>query len=137
MDMKSFLFLEHKEYVRSIARIAVVFQSVVTLSIGLELVLSATSPLQTSELLIYTMILDTVFVSVHLFYRLMYRGPKVILSSSSRNMLILHAGTSSCALVSTWMSMYFDRITQQAVVLLVVWGVSLFSGIIFYRKKYN
>ncbi len=131
-------FLENKKYSYSIAQVAVVFQSVLTILLVVSLLFSLSSVEAPLRIITWLLILDTTFVVLHLSYRGAYRGPKVALAKDQKTMLLVHVTSSLVALCST-VYLVAKKIQEQPGIIwiiLVVWVISLISGLLFFRKKY-
>lgn len=131
-------FLQNKMYSFIIAKVAVVFQSVITLAVSLFLIFFLSGVLLPLPLLVAALLLDVLFVIVHLSYRVLYNGEKVKLEQFETRVLIVHSGASLLALGMTFFSIK-NSLNGSAVYILstlFVWGTSLISGIVFFVKKY-
>lgn len=121
-----------------IAKVAVVFQSVITLAVSLFLIFFLSGVLLPLPLLVAALLLDVLFVIVHLSYRVLYNGEKVKLEQFETRVLIVHSGASLLALGMTFFFIK-NSLNGGAVYILstlFVWGTSLISGIVFFVKKY-
>ncbi len=131
-------FLENKAHTFTIAKIAIIFQSMLTILVCASLLTMLTSTTFPRDLLLWLLYADCLFVVLHLTYRIAYRGPKVALTRNEKKVLILHSLSSLVALcltvilVKQWLQigMYY------APLLLSLWLISLTSGIIFFKQKY-
>jgi hypothetical protein len=131
-------FLENKAHTFTIAKIAIVFQSTLTVLISsslLTILTRATFPLDLLKWLVYC---DGMFVVAHLSYRAAYRGPNVALQRSEKKILVLHSMSSLLALCMTgFMVKQGSQVGfYYIVVLLSIWVISLVSGVIFFKRKY-
>ncbi len=131
-------FLENKVYSFTIAQIAIVFQSVLTALISICLVGSLVDGIPPLQTLRWLLIVDIIFVALHLSYRSVYQGPREKLPSSQKTTLLVHVISSLSALVVTAIFVQKELLVEVSSVLalLVVWLVSLASGLIFFKKKY-
>lgn len=131
-------FLEKQNNALLVAKIAIIFQSVITFCVSILLVCSIFNVTYPSFILKDLLILDILFVAIHLSYRSLYSGPKVILNAQEKSILIVHVITALTALTLTIIlvknalavGFLFTWLT------LMVWEVSLIFGILFFIKKY-
>jgi hypothetical protein len=131
-------FLHSEVCSQNIAYIAVIFQTVITLCIWYVLIASFDNPLLISGSLVWFVLADCIFVCLHLTYRALYRGKKIILDSSLKKVLITHSVSSLSALLLTLHICFSDTYSVTAVYIsLGVWAISLLSGIWFFSKKYK
>lgn len=132
-------FLESKNHSYVIAHIAVIYQSVLTFLIVCCLLVALATHTSLTEELFWLVVADSVFVVLHLTYRALYRGPKVLLGVTEKKLLIVHIITSLCALAATGYLVTIKLNVNISILLIVlaVWGVSLVSGIAFYKRKYE
>ncbi len=131
-------FLENQSYAFVIAKIAVAFQSFLTILISVCFVYSFFAGVP-HEVLMGLLLADIMFVVTHLSYRAAYAGQKVLLSTPQKKMLLVHALTSLVALGMTGY-IVFTKVEVGGILVtttLCVWGVSLISGIFFFRNKYR
>jgi hypothetical protein len=91
------------------------------------------------EFFIIPLVVDIVFVCLHLSYRGLYRGPKIILSSLEVKLLVGHIVASLIALMcSINIACSHEKVPKEFVgVTLVSWLVSLVLGGAFFLKKYR
>lgn len=131
-------FLEDETHAFSIATIAIIFQSVLTACIGIFLVAYLTGILSSLLILTWLLYIDVAFVLLHLAYRGLYRGPKVLLKHHEKKILLAHILSSLIALFMTFYFMYNGAEGSHFVIylILLVWGLSLLSGVIFFKRKY-
>jgi hypothetical protein len=130
-------FLHSELYSKRIAYIAVIFQTIATLCIGYMLVASFENWLLISTTLVWFLVADSAFVCLHLTYRALYRGKRITLSPLLKRVLIVHTVSSSCALLLTFYICFVDSFVDKIIYTsLVVWGISLLSGVWFFSKKY-
>lgn len=127
-------FLENEKYSKRIARIAIVFQSAVTL-----LVIYLLFRGMIGQKLFFLIYADSVFVALHLVYRKAYKGKRILLPQQARLFLVLH---SIFALLSIGLTFMLYAIRDMdtrpyAYVTLGAWIVTLALGFIFYYKKYQ
>lgn len=132
-------FLQNKHYAFVIAQIAVVFQSVLTILIGICLLFSLAPVIPPVDVLKVLLIIDSIFVVLHLSYRGAYRGQKVVLENVHKKILIIHVVSSLIALIATSMLIHenLNVYTYLIIIVLLVWSISLVSGVMFYSKKYK
>lgn len=131
-------FLQNKKYSFVIAKVAIVFQSAITLCVSLVLILLLLGATSLLPLLKLALLLDVLFVILHLSYRALYTGEKAKLGRFEKRVLIVHGITSLMALSMTFVyikSALMDDILF-TVTTLFVWSISLISGIVFFIKKY-
>lgn len=132
-------FLKNQNYAFLIAKVAIVFQSVVTLLVCTLLTLSLFGITYPYCMLQGLLIMDIIFVAAHVSYRVLYNGKKVILSNLEKRILLAHILTALTALTMTiilvkntvLMKTMFTWIT------LMTWEVSFIFGILFFMKKYK
>lgn len=132
-------FLEDQKYTFLIAKIAIVFQTVATSVISMLLLLMVCTVSFPLWILVLALTLDSIFVCCHLSYRVLYRGKKIVLSSSEKKILGVHIITSLVALFVT-LFIVLNTLTISFVVLvtaLISWCISLISGVVFFYKKYK
>ena len=131
-------FLENKVHTFTIAKIAIFFQSILTILISASLLTILTRETFPVSLLTGLVYCDCAFVVVHLLYRALYRGKKVALEKNMKTMLVIHSISSLLALTMTYLFTKQGSQTQLYYILLLVgvWAVSLISGIIFFKRKY-
>jgi hypothetical protein len=120
-----------------IAKLALYVQGIFTTIIITCLVL-ITNKIEAHEVLYAILIHDTVFVLFHLTYRALYKGTKIPLKKQTRYLLISHSILSLFALILTPFFFYFALTTTLSLLFLIIlWGVSLLLGILFYKEKYR
>lgn len=132
-------FLENEQYPFFIAKVAIVFQSLITGVITLLLlcILLGIGFLEKTLLLIVC--LDGLFVVAHLSYRRAYLGPKVVLAYREKIILSIHIVSALAALIMTSFLVYLGPSIGKGFVItaLIMWGVSLLFGLLFFTKKYS
>lgn len=131
-------FLQNKKYSFVIAKVAIVFQSFITLWISLFLILLLLGATSLLPLLKLALLLDVLFVIAHLMYRALYTGEKVPLGHFEKRVLIIHSITSLMALSMTFVYINSGQTGSllYTISTLFVWSISLISGIVFFIKKY-
>ncbi len=132
-------FLENKAHTVTIAKTAIIFQSVVTILVSMCLfgvITKSTLPIMTLKWLLYV---DGVFVLFHLLYRAVYRGPKVVLKSNVKITLLVHSVSSLTALMLTGFFVQQGLRVEFYYIWFVIfmWAVSLTSGVTFFQQKYQ
>lgn len=133
-------FLSEQRHAFTIAKIAIVFQTVATTIIIVLLFISTTSATTTHTLLSKALVADILFVICHLIYRLLYTGPRSILKKEDTNILAIHSILSLLALIITTAIILNDiSYTNHALMfaVIMIWIVSLIFGILFFLKKYK
>lgn len=132
-------FLSEPRYAYTIAKIAIVFQTVLTVCIGSLLLLTIVTPIYPKNLLISLLLLDILFVFAHLIYRKSYTGPKIILKPFEKKIIIYHILSSILALSLTLYIVCtgIDITYEWMCLALASWIFSLVTGIIFFYKKYG
>lgn len=132
-------FLENKNHSYRIAQVAVIYQSIITFLITYCLIIAITTRSLLVEELFWLVTADSIFVVLHLTYRALYRGQKVVLSSVEKKLLGIHAITSMCALAVTGYFVLVALIVNTSLmsIVLIIWVISLVSGIAFYKRKYG
>lgn len=135
----SFTFLEKQSNAFLFAKMAIIFQTVLTLCIGTFLVAYLNSVTIPLYILTWLLCIDVVFVVTHLSYRGTYRGPRVILKQYEKKILLVHVISSLFALITTFLLVRKDLHVGMSVMYLtlLIWGLSLFSGVAFFRSKYS
>ena len=138
MNMVLKTFLNNARYSFVIAKIATVFQTVMTLIIGFLLLLAVNGISYSWNLLIFSLLLDISFVCIHLIYRGSYSGKKVELRNVEKHILLWHVISSLLALfITSYIAFGGLQNTYEWMCLaLSSWIVSLVSGVIFFIKKY-
>ena len=131
-------FLDNEAHPFMIARIAIVFQTVLTILIVICLLSSFTTTTMFINTLKALLVLDISFVVLHLSYRALYRGPKVVLHNVQKKILLVHVLSSLIALITTSIFIHKEMMVPDYLILtlLLIWMTSLFSGVIFFRSKY-
>jgi low temperature requirement protein LtrA len=131
-------FLENKVHTFTIAKIAISFQSIVTILISASLLTILVRETFPVNLLTWLVCCDCMFVAVHLSYRVAYRGPKVPLERNEKVVLAVHSVSSLLALGMTGLLIKQGLWAEfnYILVLLCVWVISLISGVIFFKRKY-
>lgn len=137
MTIKKFLY--EQKYAYLIAKIAIVFQTTLTLIIGTLLVLLVCNINYPEIFLSGALVVDMLFVCTHLSYRGMYTGPKVTLQPFEKSTLIYHVISSVLALSLTSYIVLggLDVTYERMCLALASWFVSLVTGVIFFYKKYK
>ena len=132
-------FLNEQKYAFVIAKVAILFQTLCTLSIGTLLIRGVATGDGSHALLSSVLALDILFVCIHLSYRSFYTGPKITLLRFEKNALIHHIISSILALSVTLYIIIAGLSTMYELVCLSLasWTISLISGIIFFYKKYT
>ena len=136
--MKKFLATE--AYAVMIAKITIIFQSTLTLLITTLLLLVLGGRYEFTYLLTTILWLDIIFVVIHLLYRGLYTGKKVILVRNDKIILLIHILSALLALGLTFGLLQYglQEISQEFVcITLFTWVTSLVFGIMFYLAKYN
>lgn len=132
-------FFHSSEISAKIAKRAVQFQSIITGVIGILLLLTFANSAFALTLLKSAVYLDCAFVILHLTYRKLYNGPKIVLKQKEKPVLVIHVVSSLLALILT-LCIIESVITLSLMICvgtILVWLTSLSSGILFYRKKYQ
>ena len=137
--MSSQPFLKNKKYTFTIAKLAVGIQSFFTLIIVILLLCTISSIPYYPYLLVSFLGMDIVFVCVHLLYRVLYSGQKVLLTKFEKQILSGHIVASLLALSITSYTVIHDDTFLYTLmcVALSSWIVSLMLGILFFVKKYK
>jgi hypothetical protein len=139
--MQSQHFLENEKYTYTIAKLAILVQSFLTVGICISIFGMMKGVTAFEVLLIVLLTLDILFIICHLTYRGMYRGLKVVLKRNERNMLLAHILCSLLALVYTFLYMYArtdqGKVIVKPEIALSLWTASLVLGILFFFKKYS
>lgn len=137
MTIKEFLHEQRCAFI--IAKVAIIFQTLLTVSISTLLIISSNASSNLISFLQVLLVLDIFFVCTHLSYRGMYTGPKVILLQFEKRVLIYHIVSSILALFLTSYIVVLDfTVAQQFICFaLTSWIVSLVTGVIFFYKKYS
>ncbi len=132
-------FLQNQRYALLVAKVAIIFQSFVTLLIGVFLILSLYHIEYPVSMLLMVLYTDIVFVCIHLIYRIFYSGMKIQLQKSEQKILVLHIATSLVALSMTYYISQGLLVVSTSIILmtLIFWVISLSTGVVFYTKKYN
>lgn len=132
-------FLQNQRYALLVAKVAIIFQSFVTLLIGVFLILSLYHIEYPVSMLLTALYTDIVFVCIHLIYRIFYSGMKIQLQKSEQKILVLHIATSLVALSMTYYISQGLLVVSTSIILttLIFWVISLSTGVVFYTKKYN
>lgn len=133
-------FLTNEEYSVRIAKIAIAFQTIMTFGIIIGLILTTYSTLDVMPFVAIILYLDVLFVTLHLTYRKLYSGRKVVLQVTERRVLITHAVLSLCALLLTFSHISSIPYAHGYIfvwITISMWIGSLLFGIIFYQKKYS
>ena len=123
-------FLKNEKYSYFIAKIALIFQSLITFLIILLLIF----PLSL-EYINTLLILDVVFVAIHLIYRKLYRGIKLPLEKTQKLAMIAHGGFSILALFLTFI--FTSNYNLNIWIVIGAWIISLTLGFVFFIKKYT
>lgn len=131
--------LKSERFAAVVAKTAVIFQSAVTCIVVTLLLISLKwgNPLYIYlQCILY---LDIMFVILHLLYRSIYSGPKILLQHKEKGLLIAHAGSSLAALMFTFFIVEnLSRLSFFVITLAIsIWVFSLATGIMFYFKKYH
>lgn len=131
-------FLENKAHTFTIAKIAIVFQSIITILISASLLVLLIRKTFPANLLTWLVYCDCVFVVMHLSYRVAYRGPKVPLERNEKTVLVTHSISSLFALGMTGLLIKQGLQAEFYYIplLLGIWAISLISGVIFFKRKY-
>lgn len=131
-------FLENKAHTFTIAKIAIIFQSIVTILISASLLTVLTREMFPAILLTWLVYCDCVFVVMHLSYRVAYHGPKVPLERNEKKVLVVHSISSLLALGMTGLLIKQGLSAEfyYILLLLCIWAISLVSGVIFFKRKY-
>lgn len=137
MTFKHFLSEPHYAFV--IAKIAIVFQTILTIIIGTLLVLTVNAIEYPWIFLTSALLVDLLFVCTHLLYRGLYTGQKITLKSFEKKVLIYHVISSILALIITGYVVIIgiDTAYELMCSALASWLTSLVSGVIFFYKKYG
>ncbi len=132
-------FLENEQYSFFIAKVAIVFQSLIT---GVVMILLLCILLDVGfpeRILLVIVCLDGLFVVAHLSYRRAYLGPRVVLAYRQKIILSIHIASALTALLMTSFLVYLESPVGKWFVItaLIMWGVSLSFGLLFFTKKYS
>jgi hypothetical protein len=132
-------FLSESKYAFLVAKIAIIFQTVFTVCIGSLLLTTIITPTYPKILLSFFLLFDILFVFLHLTYRRLYTGTKIVLKPFEKKVLIYHIISSMLALGITSYIVFagIDNAYEWMCLALASWIVSLISGIIFFYKKYS
>ena len=131
-------FLSEQRHAFTIAKIAIVFQTVATTIIIVLLFISTTSATTTHTLLSKALVTDILFVICHLIYRLLYTGPRSIIKKEDTNILAIHSILSLLVLIITTSITVRDMShTSHTLIIAVIllWIVSLIFGILFFLNR--
>jgi hypothetical protein len=133
-------FFRNELYALMIAKIAIIFQSVMTMIISISLFLMIYTKIRAEILIIVCLYLDTLFVITHILYRKLYSGRRIILGKNDVVILLVHIMFSLLAIILTFflifnMSYIYDHAFMWLV--LLSWIMSLVLGVIFYTRKYK
>ncbi len=132
-------FLHNEIYAYRIAKLAIVFQSIVTICISSLLICTILSIEAPRMLLQWLLSVDIIFVAFHLCYRVTYSGPKVNLTIHEKRILALHIASSLMALALTLFLLKKEMAREMVYLLfaILMWILSLVFGILFFLKKYH
>jgi hypothetical protein len=131
-------FLENKAYAFTLALIAVLFQSGITILIISALLISLYKNTFYISVVGGLLFFDVLFVVFHLLYRILYRGQKVVLHKSEKKVLVVHVVGSLLALTLTGALLQSGALVSFVYIwgVVAVWVTSLISGGIFFKRKY-
>lgn len=132
-------FLNEQRYAFVIAEVAIIFQTVLTASISALLLLTVYDIRYPEFFLKVALLTDSLFVCVHLSYRVLYCGPKISFKRLEKKVLIYHIISSVLALSLTAYIVFrgIDNAFEVMCLALSSWGVSLVTGVLFFYKKYR
>ena len=88
------------------------------------------------SLLQILLVLDGVFIALHLIYRTLYAGPKLPYAKNGTYFLVVHVGSSLCALVVTFILLGDMNVPILLWASLTLWSISFASGAIFFVLKH-
>jgi hypothetical protein len=129
----------NSKYAMQVGYIAIVIQTMFTLCITTYVLLQVNTPYPYFvPVLVKLLSLDVLFITVHISYRVLYKGPKVALDGLTKKVLALHVVTSIIALVGTYILCSLGMYGKYfwAYILVVLWLASLLSGLVFFGVKY-
>jgi phosphatidylglycerophosphate synthase len=136
--MPSKNFLEKAEHSRTIAKVAIVVQTVLTCVISLLLVLLIVNIAYPMWWLTLCLFIDVLFIAAHLSYRVLYHGQKIKIGRKGKKILFVHVVSSLFALSITLYIVIvgIDTAYEWMCFAMSSWVASLFSGILFFMSKY-
>lgn len=133
-------FLKNDVYPVVIAKIAIVFQFVITILICSAIFLTAFTTVSLIPFITVFFYLDILFVITHMTYRALYAGKKSKTQYSGKRVLIIHILFSILALILTYLMItnqnYFSSVFF-TVFTMASWIMSLIFGFLFYSNKYS
>lgn len=132
-------FLENEKHVFTIAKLAIVFQSFITSAVVTMLLCILFGVSYPRTMLISFLFIDAMFVIAHLSYRRAYQGQEIKLGGRDKIILVIHAIASFLSLCVTGALVMSDFSTSSLIVgvVIMMWLVSLISGVSFFIKKYG
>lgn len=132
-------FLENEQYPFFIAKVAIVFQSLITGAVMILLLCILLDIGFLEGVLLLIVCIDGLFVVTHLLYRRAYLGPRVVLVYRQKIILSIHIVSALAALLMTSFLVYLGSSIGKGFVIttLIMWGVSLLFGLLFFTKKYS
>lgn len=139
MKLKQVSFLENTDYAFLIAKIVIVIQTLFTCSISIVLLRSMYKDTFGVQLLMCILLLNILFIGMHLAYRVLYRGQQVLLTHLEKKILFVHVLTSLLALIGAlYIATSNDTVIHLVYILdLLMWFASLSSGVVFFYVKYK
>jgi hypothetical protein len=132
-------FLHNEIYAYRIAKLAIVFQSLITICVS-GLLIGIILRIDTPHMLLQWLLsLDIIFIALHLSYRVSYEGPKITLRMNEKRVLALHIASALMALTLTLFLLRKDMHTEMVYLsfALLTWILSLVCGVLFFLKKYH